>query len=62
MSTVVYYPRIRSINFYDAFGNLCSGMRGSVAREKFFRLVLTGRIPRISMRTRVSSSLKGGSR
>lgn len=43
MSTVVYYPRIKSINFYDAFGNLYSGMRGSVAREKFFRMIRAGR-------------------
>ena len=52
-SKVVYYPRIQSINFYDARGVVCGGMLGSMARDKFHRLLKEGRFPRISFRKHV---------
>ena len=53
MSTVVYYPRIKSINFYDETGIVRFGMIGSTARDKFRRLLKEGRFPRISFRKHV---------
>lgn len=49
----VYYPRIQSINFYDVHGVVCGGMLGSMARDKFRRLLKEGRFPRISLRKHV---------
>lgn len=63
MSTVVYYPRIKSLNFYDDFGIATGGMRGGIAKEKFHRMVRDGKCPRISLRKRVRVALgRGGSR
>ncbi len=53
MKRTVYYPRIKSINFYDVDGVVCGGMSGSVAVKKFWRLVAMLRIPRISLSTKV---------
>ena len=58
MSTkVVYYPRIQSINFYDARGVVCGGMLGSIARDKFHRMLREGKWPRISLRKHVRITL-----
>lgn len=57
MSTTVYYPRIKSINFYDDFGMVCGGMYGRIAKEKFHRLLKAGKFPRISLRKKVKDSL-----
>ena len=57
MSTTVYYPRVRSINFYDNNGVVCGGMYGLVAKEKFIRLLKSGKFPRISLRKKVRISL-----
>lgn len=62
MSTTVYYPRVRSINFYDDFGVATGGMRGGIAKEKFIRLLKSGQIPRISLRKKVQVMLRGGER
>ena len=62
MSTTVYYPRIKSLNFYDNFGVATGGMRGLVAREKFIRLLKAGKFPRISLRGKVRVALRGGAR
>ena len=55
--TTVYYPLIKSINFYDANGVVCGGMTGSLARGKFDRLVKSGTLPRISLRRKVKVQL-----
>lgn len=52
-SKVVYYPRIQSINFYGVDGKVSGGMLGSMARDKFRRLLKEGRFPRISFRKHV---------
>lgn len=57
MSKVVYYPRIQSINFYDARGVVCGGMLGSIARDKFHRMLREGKWPRISLRKHVRITL-----
>lgn len=57
MSTTVYYPRVRSINFYDNNGVLQGGMIGLFAKEKFIRLLKSGKLPRISLRKKVRISL-----
>lgn len=62
MSTTVYYPRIKSINFYDDFGMVCGGMYGRIARKKFIRLLKAGKLPRLSLRKKVQVMLKGGAR
>lgn len=62
MSTIVYYPRVRSINFYDNNGVLQGGMIGLFAKEKFIRLLKSGKLPRISLRRKVQVMLKGGAR
>ena len=62
MSTTVYYPRVRSINFYDNNGVVCGGMYGLVAKEKFIRLLKSGKFPRISLRKKVQVMLRGGAR
>lgn len=54
---VVYYPRIQSINFYDARGVVCGGMLGSIARYKFHRMLREGKWPRISLRKHVRITL-----
>ena len=54
---VVYYPRIQSINFYDARGVMCGGMLGSIARDKFHRMLREGKWPRISLRKHVRITL-----
>lgn len=54
---VVYYPRIQSINFYDARGVVCGGMLGSIARDKFRRMLREGKWPRISLRKHVRITL-----
>lgn len=54
---VVYYPRIQSINFYDARGVVCGGMLGSIARDKFHRMLREGKWPRISLRKHVCITL-----
>lgn len=54
---VVYYPRIQSINFYDARGVVCGGMLGSIARDKFHRMLREGKWPRISLRKHVRITL-----
>lgn len=55
--TTVYYPLIKSINFYDANGVVCGGMTGNLARGKFDRLVKGGTLPRISLRRKVKVQL-----
>lgn len=62
MSTTVYYPRVRSINFYDNNGVLQGGMIGLFAKEKFIRLLKSGKLPRISLRRKVQVMLRGGGR
>jgi len=62
MSTTVYYPRVRSINFYDNNGVLQGGMIGLFAKEKFIRLLKSGKLPRISLRRKVQVMLRGGER
>lgn len=62
MSTTVYYPRVRNISFYDDNGVVCGGMYGSIAKEKFIRLLKSGKLPRISLRKKVQVMLKGGAR
>lgn len=62
MSTIVYYPRVRSINFYDNNGVLQGGIHGLFAKEKFHRLLRAGKLPRISLRKKVRISLRGGAR
>lgn len=62
MCTTVYYPRIKSLNFYDDFGVATGGMRGGIAKEKFIRLLKSGQIPRISLRKKVQVMLRGGGR
>ena len=34
MCTTVYYPRIKSLNFYDDFGVATGGMRGGIAKAE----------------------------
>ena len=52
--TVIYYPRINSIEFYNERGMLIGGMSGSdLARRKFWRLVKSGVFPRISLAKKV---------
>jgi hypothetical protein len=62
MCTTVYYPRIKSLNFYDDFGVATGGMRGGIAKEKFIRLLKAGKFPRISLRKKVQVMLRGGGR
>ena len=62
MSTTVYYPRVRNISFYDNNGVVCGGMYGLVAKEKFIRLLKSGKFPRISLRRKVQVMLRGGAR
>ena len=62
MCTTVYYPRVRSINFYDNNGVLQGGMIGLFAKEKFIRLLKSGKLPRISLRRKVQVMLRGGAR
>lgn len=50
---VIYYPRIKSINFYNAKGIVTGGMIGSIAKSKFCRLVKAGTFPRISLSKKV---------
>ena len=57
MSTTVYYPRVRNISFYDNNGVVCGGMIGLFAKEKFIRLLKSGKFPRISLRNKVRISL-----
>jgi hypothetical protein len=57
MSTTVYYPRVRNISFYDNNGVVCGGMYGLFAKEKFIRLLKSGKFPRISLRKKVRISL-----
>ncbi len=53
----IYYPRAKSINFYDTFGNITGGIRGSLARKKFIRLLKSGCLARISLRKNVKYSI-----
>ncbi len=53
MKRTVYYPRIKSINFYDVDGVVCGGMSGSVAVKKFWRLVASFRFPKVSLANKV---------
>lgn len=62
MTTTIYYPRIKSINYYDENGVVCGGITGSMASAKFTRMVRSGDLPRISLRSKVRVSLKGGAR
>lgn len=62
MSTVVYYPRIKSINFYDTEGIVCGGMTGSIAVNKVRRMLKSLKLPRISLRKHVRVALGGGAR
>lgn len=62
MSTVIYYPRIKSLNFYDTDGIVCGGMSGSMAVSKFRRMLSEGKWPRISLRKHVRVMLGGGAR
>ena len=62
MSTTVYYPRVRNISFYDNNGVVRGGMYGLVAKEKFIRLLKSGKFPRISLRKKVQVMLRGGAR
>ena len=62
MCTTIYYPRIKSLNFYDHYGVVTGGMRGGIAKEKFIRLLKSGQIPRISLRKKVQVMLRGGGR
>lgn len=58
-TTSIYYPKARAIYFYDEAGELCGGMRGKVARNKFWRLVFSGIVPRISFSKKVKYNLEG---
>lgn len=62
MKRTVYYPRIKSINFYDVDGVVCGGMMGDIARNKFYRMLKSGKWPRVSLRKHVIVALKGGAR
>lgn len=53
MSTTVYYPRAKSINFYDIHGVVSGGITGSMASDKFWRMMKEGKFPRISLRKEV---------
>lgn len=55
MSKTIYYPRIPSINFYDAQGVVTGGMAGGIARAKFWKLVWAFRWPRLSFSKRVNA-------
>lgn len=57
MTKTVYYPRVKSINFYDPFGNITGGMSGKIAGQKFFRMVKIGKMPRISLRKKVQVTI-----
>jgi len=58
MSTTIYYPRIKSINFYDEDGLICGGIHGSIAHGKFIRMLKSGDFPKISLKKKVQVSLK----
>ena len=62
MCTTIYYPRIKSLNFYDHFGVVTGGLRGGVAKDKFIRMIKAGEFPRISLRKKVQVMLRGGER
>jgi len=62
MCTTVYYPRIRKIMFYGDDGVVSGGMIGGIAKEKFHRLLRSGKFPRISLRKKVRIALRGGAR
>lgn len=49
MCTTIYYPRIKKITFYGDNGVMTGWMSGGIAKEKFFRLLKQGRMPRISL-------------
>lgn len=57
MSKTVYYPRIPSINFYDSDGIVSGGITGSKAIDKFHRMVKAGRMPRLSLRSKVQVAI-----
>lgn len=46
---VIYYPRIRTIGFYNEKGRIAGLMSGPIAKRKFWRLVKSGVFPRISL-------------
>lgn len=51
------------MNWYDADGIVSCGMRGSMARDKFHRMIREGKCPRISLRKSVRVALgRGGAR
>lgn len=57
-TTAVYYPRIGQMSFYDAYGKIVGSFMGkSLARDKFYRLLKAGKMPRISLRKRVRITL-----
>lgn len=53
----IYYPRIPSINFYDNEGVVCGGITGSMAKDKFARMVKEGRLPLLSLRKHVRTTI-----
>lgn len=46
---VIYYPRIRTIVFYNEKGRIAGSMSGPIAKRKFWRLVKSGVFPRICL-------------
>lgn len=46
---VIYYPRIRTIGFYNEKGRIAGSMSGPIAKRKFWRLVKSGVFPRICL-------------
>lgn len=46
---VIYYPRIRTIVFYNEKGRIAGSMSGPIAKRKFWRLVKSGVFPIISL-------------
>lgn len=57
-TTAVYYPRVDGICFYDTDGKIKSGMMGKqLTRAKFWSLLKSGKMPRISLRKKVKITL-----
>lgn len=57
MTKAVYYPRVKTINFYDPYGNITGGMRGNIATRKFWKLIKKGEFPRLSLSKEVKYSI-----
>lgn len=50
------------MNFYDTDGIVCGGITGSMAVNKFHRMIREGKWPRISLRKHIRVALGGGAR